>query len=138
MPQTADTTLAVQTVPTTWLFLARDAYSYLALLEESVDDLNTYVPRTYAEAMKCPDLWGPAIQAELRMMEEQEVFCLVSRLSLPAGRKIIGCRWVFANKFDVEGNVVKRKARLVTKGYSQVLGRLMQRLYGWSHSGCQL
>ena len=32
---------------------------------------------------------------------------------------IIGTKWVFRNKMDEDGNIVRNKARLVAKGYNQ-------------------
>jgi hypothetical protein len=43
-------------------------------------------------------------------------------LSLPQSKNIIGTKWVFRNKEDEHGVVVRNKARLVVKGYSQVEG----------------
>jgi hypothetical protein len=43
-------------------------------------------------------------------------------LSLPAGRKSVGSKWLFKKKFNAQGKVEKYKARLVAKGYSQVEG----------------
>ncbi|WVZ75439.1 hypothetical protein U9M48_023490 [Paspalum notatum var. saurae] len=40
----------------------------------------------------------------------------------PKGARVIGTKWVFRNKQDDEGNIVRNKARLVAKGYSQVEG----------------
>jgi transposase InsO family protein len=40
-------------------------------------------------------------------------------VKLPAGRKAIGCRWVFKVKRDSEGKVERYKARLVAKGFAQ-------------------
>lgn len=69
-----------------------------------------YVLQSYDKAMCRPDLWLPAIWTKLDMLKEREVLCLVPRDSVPARKKVIGCRWIFANKYDVEGNVVRRKA----------------------------
>jgi hypothetical protein len=41
---------------------------------------------------------------------------------LPAGRKAVACRWVFALKRDAKGAVERYKARLVAKGFSQKPG----------------
>ena len=40
----------------------------------------------------------------------------------PEGLKIIGCKWVFKMKIDMDGNVHTFKARLVTKGFKQTHG----------------
>ena len=41
---------------------------------------------------------------------------------LPAGKKAIGCRWVFTVKVNPDGSVARLKARLVAKGYAQTYG----------------
>ena len=38
-------------------------------------------------------------------------------MPLSIGKKAIGCRWVFAVKFNLDGSVARLKARLVAKGY---------------------
>ena len=40
----------------------------------------------------------------------------------PEGEHIIGTKWIFRNKIDKEGNVIRNKARLVAQGYSQIEG----------------
>jgi hypothetical protein len=42
--------------------------------------------------------------------------------NLPADRRAIGLKWIFKLKRDEQGSVVKDKARLVVKGYSQQHG----------------
>lgn len=39
-------------------------------------------------------------------------------LELPQGKHVVGAKWVFKNKLDENGKVVRNKARLVAKGYS--------------------
>ncbi|KAA3469722.1 transcription factor SPT20-like protein [Gossypium australe] len=41
-------------------------------------------------------------------------------VSLPSGRKAIGCMWTFKIKWNPDGTMARRKGRLVGKGYSQV------------------
>ncbi|GJR59412.1 putative ribonuclease H-like domain-containing protein [Tanacetum coccineum] len=41
------------------------------------------------------------------------------RLDLPHGMKVIGTKWVYRNKRDERGVVVRNKARLVAQGYTQ-------------------
>ena len=38
------------------------------------------------------------------------------------GVKLVGCKWVFKKKTDMDGNVHTFKARLVAKGYTQRYG----------------
>ncbi|RVW40120.1 Retrovirus-related Pol polyprotein from transposon RE1 [Vitis vinifera] len=42
--------------------------------------------------------------------------------SLPSGKKPIGCKWVFKNKFHANGSIEHHKAQLIAKGYTQVEG----------------
>lgn len=37
----------------------------------------------------------------------------------PIGTKPIGCKWVYKNKYKVDGSFDKHKERLVAKGYAQ-------------------
>ncbi|KAJ9557081.1 hypothetical protein OSB04_011695 [Centaurea solstitialis] len=43
-------------------------------------------------------------------------------LSLPKGHRVIGTKWIFRNKTDERGIVIKNKARLVAQGYTQEEG----------------
>ena len=43
-------------------------------------------------------------------------------MPLPTGKKAIGCRWVFAVKFNLDRFVARLKAHLVAKGYAQNYG----------------
>ncbi|KAL0320343.1 UNVERIFIED_CONTAM: Retrovirus-related Pol polyprotein from transposon RE1 [Sesamum radiatum] len=40
----------------------------------------------------------------------------------PAGKRPIGCKWVFKTKLPIDGTVERYKARLVAKGFNQVEG----------------
>ena len=40
----------------------------------------------------------------------------------PEGKNIIGSKWIFKNKLNEQGQVVRNKARLVYKGYAQIEG----------------
>nr|GEU88546.1 copia protein [Tanacetum cinerariifolium] len=46
----------------------------------------------------------------------QKVWVLVD---LPKGKRVIGSKWVFTNKKDERGIVIRNKARLVTQGHTQ-------------------
>ncbi|KAK1552759.1 hypothetical protein Q3G72_023072 [Acer saccharum] len=59
------------------------------------------------------------MQEELNQFERNEVWSLVPR---PKDINIIGTKWVFRNKTDESGKIVRNKARLVAQGYTQVEG----------------
>ncbi|GKG10616.1 putative ribonuclease H-like domain-containing protein, partial [Tanacetum coccineum] len=59
------------------------------------------------------------MQEELLQFQLQKVWILVD---LPYGKKVIGTKWVFRNKRDERGIVVKNKARLVAQGFRQEEG----------------
>ncbi|GKE07996.1 putative ribonuclease H-like domain-containing protein, partial [Tanacetum coccineum] len=63
--------------------------------------------------------WIEAMQEELLQFKLQEVWTLVE---LPNGKRAIGTKWVFRNKKDERGIVIKNKARLVAQGYTQEEG----------------
>lgn len=59
------------------------------------------------------------MEEELNQIEKNQTWELVPR---PANKNVIGTKWVFLNKLNKDGEVVRKKARLVCKGYSQVEG----------------
>ncbi|GKA97488.1 putative ribonuclease H-like domain-containing protein, partial [Tanacetum coccineum] len=75
-------------------------------------------PKNVIHALKDPS-WIEAMQEELLQFKLQEVWTLVD---LPNGKRAIGTKWVFRNKKDERGIVIKNKARLVAQGYTQEEG----------------
>ncbi|GJX80761.1 putative ribonuclease H-like domain-containing protein [Tanacetum coccineum] len=63
--------------------------------------------------------WVEAMQEELLQFKLQEVWVLCD---LPDGKRVIGTKWVFRNKRDERGTIIKNKARLVAQGYRQEEG----------------
>ncbi|GKB30405.1 putative ribonuclease H-like domain-containing protein [Tanacetum coccineum] len=59
------------------------------------------------------------MQDELLQFKLQKVWTLVD---LPNGKRAIGAKWVFRNKKDERGIMIKNKARLVAQGYTQEEG----------------
>ncbi|GKC22526.1 putative ribonuclease H-like domain-containing protein [Tanacetum coccineum] len=75
-------------------------------------------PKKVIHALKDPS-WIEAMQEELLQFKLQEVWTLVE---LPNGKRAIGTKWVFRNKKDERGIMIKNKARLVAQGYTQEEG----------------
>ena len=70
------------------------------------------LPNTVCEALSHS---GSAMVDEMQALDENGTWDLVP---LPIGKKAIGCRWLFAVKFNLDGSVARLKARLVAKGYA--------------------
>lgn len=75
-------------------------------------------PVRFADASK-EEKWIEAMRSEIQSIEKNKTWELVS---LPAGAKKIGVKWVFKTKLNEDGNIDKYKARLVVKGYAQEEG----------------
>ncbi|GJX45171.1 putative ribonuclease H-like domain-containing protein [Tanacetum coccineum] len=75
-------------------------------------------PKKVIQALEDPSRIE-AMQEELLQFQLQKVWTLVK---LPNGKRAIGTKWVFRNKKDERGIVVRNKARLVAQGYTQEEG----------------
>ncbi|GJR15819.1 putative ribonuclease H-like domain-containing protein [Tanacetum coccineum] len=75
-------------------------------------------PKKVIHALKDPS-WIEVMQDELLQFKLQEVWTLVE---LPNGKRTIGTKWVFRNKKDERGIMIRNKARLVAQGYTQEEG----------------
>jgi hypothetical protein len=76
-------------------------------------------PKNFNEANE-DDHWVKAMNDELDQIEKNNTWEMVPR---PEGKNVIGSKWVFKNKLNEQGQIVRNKARLVCKGYAQVEGR---------------
>ena len=56
---------------------------------------------------------------EMEALNRNDTWVIVE---LPAGRRAIGCKWVFKIKYKSDGTIERYKARLVAKGYNQKEG----------------
>ena len=74
-------------------------------------------PQKVVEALEDPD-WLEVMHEELNNFKRNKVWSLVER---PKGdHNVIGTKWIFKNKQDANGVVIRNKARLVAQGFSQV------------------
>ncbi|GJZ26153.1 putative ribonuclease H-like domain-containing protein [Tanacetum coccineum] len=80
--------------------------------------LSQMEPKKPVQALKDPS-WVEAMQDELLQFKLLKVWTLVD---LPRDKWAIGTKWVFRNKKDERGIVVKNKARLVAQGHTQEEG----------------
>eukprot|EP00253_Pinus_taeda_P010071 PITA_10071 len=85
---------------------------YLALL-------SSIEPQNVNEARK-DECWVKAMDEELDQIEKNDTWELVPR---PLDKIVIGTKWVFKNKLNENGEVIRNKPRLVCKGYAQQEGK---------------
>jgi hypothetical protein len=75
--------------------------------------VSSFEPFKVEDALRDPD-WVVVMQEELNNFKHNEVWALVQRPKL----NVVGTKWVFHNKKDEHGVIIRNKARLVAKGYS--------------------
>ena len=80
--------------------------------------LSQIEPKEFEEASK-DKYWVNAMNEELDQIEKNNTWELVPR---PIEKSIILSKWVFKNKMNEQGQVIRNKSILVCKGYSQIEG----------------
>nr|GFA45565.1 putative ribonuclease H-like domain-containing protein [Tanacetum cinerariifolium]GFA54513.1 putative ribonuclease H-like domain-containing protein [Tanacetum cinerariifolium] len=75
-------------------------------------------PKRVPQALKYPS-WIEAMQEELLQFKMQKVWVLVD---LPHGKRAFGTKWVYMNKKDERGIVIRNKARLIAQRQTQEEG----------------
>ncbi|KAM1578272.1 hypothetical protein ACFX1Z_039846 [Malus domestica] len=75
-------------------------------------------PENFEEAVK-DESWQKAMEAEIGMIEKNCTWELVDR---PFDKPVVGVKWIYKTKLNLDGSIQKNKARLVAKGYSQKPG----------------
>ncbi|GJS23539.1 putative reverse transcriptase domain-containing protein [Tanacetum coccineum] len=88
----------------------------LKVEKHSLGDLNE--PANYKAAILDleSDKWLDTMNVEIQSIKDNQVWCLVG---LPPNCKIVGGKWIFKKKTDMDGIVHMYKAGLVAKGFTQ-------------------
>ncbi|CAA7036695.1 unnamed protein product [Microthlaspi erraticum] len=86
--------------------------AYLVAITENVE------PKSFKTAMQFK-VWTKAMGNEVTALEENGTWELVD---LPAGKRAIGCKWVYKIKYNSDGTIERHKARLVALGNRQIEG----------------
>ncbi|KAI5337779.1 hypothetical protein L3X38_017050 [Prunus dulcis] len=81
-------------------------------------NLSIIEPESYHEAAK-DEAWNKAMTEEISMIEKNSTWKLVDR---PGSKPIVGVKWIYKTKLNLDGSIQKHKARLVAKGYTQKPG----------------
>ncbi|WZZ35042.1 hypothetical protein YC2023_018443 [Brassica napus] len=87
-------------------------YAFMISLDES------YVPRTYEEAMLDKE-WKESVGAEAGAMIKNDTWY---ESELPKGKRAVSSRWIFTIKYLANGQIDRKKTRLVARGFTQTYG----------------
>jgi len=76
------------------------------------------IPKTTGETLSYLG-WHQVMLDEIDTLHSNVTWDLVS---LPPGKTLVGCSWIFTPKVDLDGQVEHLKARLVAKDFTQIYG----------------
>ena len=97
-------------------YLGEEAMEHCALfVSGTVEPVNMTQAMNSSEA----DQWKAAADEEYKSLMDHETWTLAK---LPAGRSLVGSKWVFKLKLNEAGNISRFKCRLVAQGFSQKPG----------------
>ncbi|CAL8162107.1 unnamed protein product [Prunus armeniaca] len=74
-------------------------------------NMSVIKPENYEEASK-DTAWKKAMEAEMEIIKKNETWELVNR---PMEKPVIGVKWVYKTKLNLDGSIQKHKARLLKK-----------------------
>ena len=80
--------------------------------------LSQFEPKKVDESLQDTD-WVNSIHEELHKFVRNDVWELVPR---PKGVNVIETKWIFKNKYDEHGIIIRNKSRLVAPSYTQAKG----------------
>jgi hypothetical protein len=88
------------------------------LYQTEIEILSHIEPSSMKEACKYENCFND-MNGELDLIEKNQTWEHVPR---PKNKNVIGTKWVYKNKMNENGQVIRNKAILVCKGYAQVEG----------------
>ncbi|GJT34176.1 putative ribonuclease H-like domain-containing protein [Tanacetum coccineum] len=120
-----DTHIPVSHIPTTRIYkdhqikqIIGDIHSVKNSNNKDTRSVTEHEPKKVIQALTDPN-WIKAMQDELLQFKLQKVWTLVD---LPYDKRAIGTKWVYINKKDERGILIRNKARLIAQGYTQEEG----------------
>lgn len=96
--------------------------SYISLIHLSNQELpngKSLKSTPLTKGNKIRNLKSKIVMEEIKALEKNGTWECVS---IPNGKKIVGCKCVFTMKYNSDGSIERFKAHLVTKGFTQSYG----------------
>lgn len=92
-----------------------------SIIEEFAGIVEAGDPLIVREALKSAHAneWKEAMEREYFALIQNDTWILVDRSE---NKKVVNCKWMLRMKYRSDGNVERRKARLVARDFSQVPG----------------
>jgi hypothetical protein len=109
-----------------------DEIALITLEEDENDDFvfiteeqDNSIPKSQSEAYRSTEAehWKKAEEEEMEALRLMQVINQTFDKLPDSTEKAIDTRWVYAKKYDKDGNFIKYKARLVAKGYMEKVDR---------------
>lgn len=99
----------------------REQDRQIALVQVLAAGIAGRLPRTYKEAVEGinGEEWMTGYKKEIKMLTRLKVW---EEVLLPAGQRTVSSKWVFVEKTNIGGQVIKRKSRFVVRGFTQEEG----------------
>ena len=104
--------------PTDQIIGSKEKGVMRSIINEELCLISQVEPRRPNEAIK-DDYWKEAMKDELQQIIKNNTWELVPR---PKEKNVIGTKWVFRNKMNEQGEVIRNKERIVCNGYYQQEG----------------
>ena len=103
-----------------------DDYDYsnvTVTINTQLNSTNNNEPTTYDEAINCDEAskWKKAIDEELQSHNKNKTWS-IANIKDTASINIIDTKWIFKVKTNADGKIVRYKARLVARGFTQEYG----------------
>ena len=96
------------------------------MLIASLDSIS--LSNKVSEALAHPG-WRSAMIEEMDTVTDMTNNGTWDLVRLPTEKKVIGCRWVFTVKINLDRSITKPKTHLVAKGYAQTYGWIILILF---------
>ena len=77
-----------------------------------------FEPKSYREAVK-HKIWRGSMKHEIVALEDRDTWEVTI---LPPNKQVIGCQWIYKNKYNADGTLERPKSRLVACGNNQEEG----------------